>query len=231
MPRTERVARALDLIAGYPFVDLPGRMIRYSDLGLILLGEAIARLDGVDTAADVIAARVLAPLRLEQTGFNPPDPACCAPTEFDARWRNRRCQGEVHDENAAALGGIAGHAGLFSTATEVARFGQWWLDAIRRPEANPVLCEAVREQVRSGEERRGLGWARKALEGSSAGTLFSEDSFGHTGFTGTSLWVDPKRELVVALLTNRVYHGRDAEAIMAFRPALHDAICRWVDGL
>ena len=223
------MARALDLIAGCAFVDVPGRRVHYSDLGLILLGEAIARLDGVETPAGVIARRVLAPLGLTQTTFNPPTPSACPPTEFDARWRGRRCQGEVHDENAAALGGIAGHAGLFAPAVEVARFGQQWLRAVGGQAADWLPPVLAKEAVRRHADDRGLGWLLKAAAGSSAGALFSAESFGHTGFTGTSLWIDPRRALVVALLTNRVYHGRDAARIAALRPAVHDAICRAVD--
>ncbi|GAB4572293.1 MAG: hypothetical protein Kow0077_11320 [Anaerolineae bacterium] len=225
----ERMARALDLIAGYPFVGLPGQAVRYSDLGLILLGEAVRRLDGAVTLADVIAARITGPLDLTRTGYRPSDPADCAATEYDARWRGRRCRGEVHDENAAALGGIAGHAGLFSTAADVARFGQWWLEALT--EGVPALPrQFARQATRRHAGDRGLGWVLKSMEGySSAGAHLSPDSFGHTGFTGTSLWIDPDRQLVAALLTNRVYHGRDPEAITVLRPRVMDALCVWLD--
>ncbi len=231
VPRQERVARALGLIASYPFVDVPGRTVRYSDLGLILLGEAVARLEGVPTPAEAIHRRVLDPLGLERTTFNPPEPGLCPPTEFDARWRGRRCWGEVHDENAASLGGIAGHAGLFGPAGEVARFGLQWLRAVQGRAADWLPTEIARQAVQSQADGRGLGWVLKTPPPaySSAGALFSPQSFGHTGFTGTSLWIDPRRELVVALLTNRVYYGRDPQAITALRPAVHDAICRWVD--
>jgi CubicO group peptidase (beta-lactamase class C family) len=227
--RAERIQRALAYIGRQPFVDEPGNAVHYSDNGLILLGEAVARLGGAETPAEVIDGQVLAPLGLAgRIGFNPAHPERCPVTELDKRWRGRRCQGQVHDENAAALGGIAGHAGLFGSAADVARFGQAWLEAVqgRRPEWMPqaLALEATRSQV----EERGLGWVIHTESGFSCGERFGPRSFGHTGFTGTSLWIDPDRELVVALFTNRVYYGRDAEAIIAFRPAIHDAICAWM---
>jgi len=226
-----RLEKALDLIAGYPFVDEPGRAVNYSDLGLILLGEAVRRLDGAATLAETIAARVTGPLGLAQTVFNPAEAARCAPTELDARWRGRRCQGEVHDENAASLGGIAGHAGLFSTAAELARFGQQWLDAVRGRVPDWLPPSIAQEATRRQAGDRGLGWVIRPVpcEDCSAGERFSPASFGHTGFTGTSLWIDPGRELVAALLTNRVYHGRDPAAITAFRPRVHDTLCACLD--
>ncbi len=231
LSRKERIRRAIDIITSYPLVDFPGESVNYSDLGLILLGEAITRLDRAPTLAQVIQRRILNPLGLKQTGYRPEYPLLCAPTELDLRWRGRRCQGEVHDENAASLGGIAGHAGVFSTAQEVARFGLQWLHAAQGRLPNWLPGHIAQRAIQQQAGDRGLGWQIKAPEGeySSAGELFSQRSFGHTGFTGTSLWIDPERELVVALLTNRVYHGRDAAAITAFRPQVHDAICRWVD--
>lgn len=231
---SERLTKALELIADTPFVDQPGREVRYSDLGLILIGAAVARLDGAESLAAVISERVLRPNGLESVMFNPDiNTHISAPTELDMRWRGRRCLGEVHDENACSLGGIAGHAGLFGTADNVARFGVSWLDALAGNErlSQAVAQEAVREHAVTGVERRGLGWARRTPGVSSSGQYFSENSFGHTGFTGTSLWVDPQRQLVVALMTNRVYHGRDAENIIKFRKALHDAVVLYVDSL
>lgn len=226
--RNARIDLALDLIASYGYVSQPGEHVNYSDLGLITLGVACERLGGAP----------LAQLIAERTGiagvcFNPGDTpgmsALCAPTELDERWRKRRCQAEVHDENACALGGIAGHAGLFGSAEAVAALGIWWLNALAGNQ--PRLPQALaREAVRPHVENRGFGWVTFA-EDHSCGPSFSPSSFGHTGFTGTSLWVDPERELIVALLTNRVYYGRDADAIVAFRPDLHRAITSWIDAL
>ncbi len=230
-PHLARLAQALAIIAATPFADVPGRQVAYSDLNMILVGAAAARLDHTAnhqarTLADLLAQRILTPHALAETGFNPADAARCAPTEDDQRWRRYRVQGVVHDENAHALGGIAGHAGLFGTSDDVARFGLLWLDALagRGPLPQAGARAAVREQAVTGVERRGWGWALRTPGVSSSGRYFSAESFGHTGFTGTSLWIDPAREVVVALLTNRVYFGRGAEAIMAFRPAMHDAV-------
>jgi CubicO group peptidase (beta-lactamase class C family) len=260
IPRAERWARALRALCAYPFVGQPGdRVVRYSDLGLMLLGEATSRLheterrtaeyakgaegemkrENPETSApsevnlgalDVaLRARVFAPLKLDTLAFNPlqhghPRTAI-APTEDDPGWRGRRCWGEVHDENACGVGGVAGHAGLFGTARDVAAFGQAWLESDPRLNIAPdLLHRAVQEHEETGGMRRGLGWMIKAREDSSAGDLLSADSYGHTGFTGTSLWIDPARALVVACLTNRVYPGREKIGIHAFRRALHDAI-------
>jgi serine-type D-Ala-D-Ala carboxypeptidase len=230
MSFTARQAEGIHLISHYPFVDAPGHNVHYSDLGLILLGEAVARLDSQPSVAEVIENRIVGPSQLNRTGFNPRNGRECVPTEYDERWRKRRCQGEVHDENAAALGGVAGHAGLFAAADDVACFGQSWLEALAGKRWLPqrLAVDAVAEHAVSGAERRGLGWALRTTGVSSSGKYFNPNSIGHTGFTGTSLWIDPQREVVVALLTNRVYHGRDPEAIMAFRPAVHDAIAEWL---
>jgi CubicO group peptidase (beta-lactamase class C family) len=228
----DRLTRALELIGSYPFVSAIGERVNYSDLGLILLGTAVARLDDTGTLPGAIGKFASA-----ETYFNPTASARFsrwdyAPTECDTRWRNRRCWGEVHDENACALGGVAGHAGLFAPAISPLRLGQLWLDALagQVPLLPADLArEAVRDQARGGY--RGLGWVIRSPEGSSSGRYFSPSSFGHTGFTGTSLWIDPERELIVSLMTNRVYFGRDHDDILRFRPAIHDAIAQWVNAL
>ncbi len=228
----ERIHWGVQAICTYPFVYPPGERLVYSDLGIILLGEAVARLTGqrLDMALRTL---VLDPLGMAGAGFRPLDmpgreeASRCVPTEWCA-WRQRRLRGEVHDENAAGLGGVAGHAGLFATAAHVAQLGQmmlhegsWEGAQLLSPEA---VREMTREQARFGDEVRGLGWMRRSAKGASSGRHFGPESFGHTGYTGTSLWVDPDRQLVVSLMTNRVYYGRDPEAIAAFRPAVHDAV-------
>lgn len=227
--RTQRLAAIYDC---YGFAYPPGQRTVYSDLGLILLGEATARLAGVPLDAYVRQA-VLTPLGLADTTYNPlahgiPQ-SRLVPTEFCA-WRRRRCVGEVHDENAASLGGVAGHAGLFSTAWEVAVLGQTYLNGgsygSARILARQTVAKMTRVQVNLGDNPRGLAWLQRSREGSSSGQWFGPRSYGHTGFTGTSLWVDPDRALIVALLTNRVYYGRDPQGIARFRPELHDTIVK-----
>jgi CubicO group peptidase (beta-lactamase class C family) len=231
--RNRRVAAIHDR---YGFAFPPGQRMIYSDLGVILLGEAVARLAGISLEAYLRRA-VLDPLGLSQTTFNPLAHGVSAqrivPTEFCA-WRQRRCVGEVHDENAASLGGVAGHAGLFSTAWEVAVLGQTYLNGgtygdagILSPE---TVAEMTREQVNFDDNPRGLGWLQRSQGWSSSGRFFSSHSYGHTGFTGTSLWVDPMCELVVVLLTNRVYFGRDPAGIVGFRPRLHDVVMEAIRG-
>jgi CubicO group peptidase (beta-lactamase class C family) len=152
-----------------------------------------------------------------------------APTELDLRWRQRRVWGEVHDETACALGGVAGHAGLFSTAMDVAQFGQAWLqDPAQLGVDEDLAKQALSQQACTDDVRRGLGFVIKSLVNASAGDLFSPRSFGHTGFTGSTLWVDPDRRLVVSCLTNGIHAGRADHAPHAFRRELHDLIAQSV---
>ncbi|HXW77245.1 MAG TPA: serine hydrolase, partial [Candidatus Eremiobacteraceae bacterium] len=150
-------------------------------------------------------------------------------TERDA-WRGRLLQGEVHDENCWSMGGVSGHAGLFATAAEVAELAEAYrcggtVDGARIVSRHAALL-ATRECARDADERRGLGWALKIEGRQSCGSLFTRSSFGHTGYTGTSVWVDPARELTVVLLTNRVYMTRDPIPILDLRAAVHDAIAQ-----
>lgn len=236
--RIERWAKALQALCAYPFVGQPGEgVVRYSDLGLMLLGEAASRLHGTPGNLEaVVEARVCKPLALTQITYNPLQQGYArqhiAPTEDDPGWRGRRCWGDVHDENASGVGGVAGHAGVFGTARDVAALGQAWLDRDARLGINPdLMASAVCEQAETAGMRRGLGWLLKSHSDSPAGDLVHSDAYGHTGFTGTSLWVDPSRQLVIAVLTNRVYPGREKPGIHAFRRAIHDAIVQIVDEL
>ncbi|MCY3914774.1 MAG: serine hydrolase [Chloroflexi bacterium] len=227
-----RWRRGLQAMVDFPFAGNIGDAVRYTDIGIMLLGEAVARLHGsrLDLAVNDL---VLKPLGLGSFTYNPMLNGVprerIAPTELDNHWRQRRAWGEVHDENACGLGGIAGHAGLFSTARDVARFGQAWLAGDQRLAISAELRRQATSQQASGQFRLGLGWMLKAERDSSAGDLYSANSYGHTGFTGASLWIDPDRELVSAVLTNRVYHGRADEGIHAFRRALHDLIVESID--
>jgi CubicO group peptidase (beta-lactamase class C family) len=149
-----------------------------------------------------------------------------APTEFDKNLRMRLVQGEVHDENAFAIGGVSGHAGVFSTAPDLAAFCQMILNggvyAHQRILKRATIAQFTAPQQLSGGLRT-LGWA-VPTEGGSSGHYFGAHSFGHTGFTGTSIWIDPDKQLFVVLLTNRVHPTRENMKIAQVRPALHDAV-------
>ena len=211
----------------------PGAHVVYSDIGLILLGLAVEQLAGqrLDRAVHDL---VIAPLGLAHTGYLPLEdgapPPNIAPTEF-CTWRNRRIVGQVHDENAYGLGGIAGHAGIFSTAGDVARFGQMYLDHGGSLLSATTVAEMTVEQSSEHGVSRGLGFLLWSADPAASSHPFSPNAFGHTGFTGTSLWIDPARELVVALLTNEVYHGRADRKIGQLRVDVHQAIVDAVDAL
>ncbi len=206
-----------------------GSQVKYSDLGLILLGEILERVAG--EPLDVfVRRRVFEPLGMGDTLFRPGPELIqrIAPTEMDP-WRGRVVRGEVHDENAHALGGVAPHAGLFSTAGDLARFAQMMVNGGVFEHRRIISREVVRTFTRKAGvagSSRALGWDTKSPEKSSAGSLFSADSYGHTGFTGTSIWIDPERQLFVILLTNRVHPSRDNILIRKVRPAVADAVVR-----
>lgn len=221
--RAQAEALALSTFFSYPI----GTQIVYSDIGLILLGLAVAQLTGQDLAT-AVRNLVLAPLELTQTRYLPIGAQACAPEQAapteQCQWRQRRIVAEVHDENAARLGGVSGHAGLFSTAGDVARFGQMFLEG-GAPLLQPdTVAEMQRTQAQNGDLRRGLGFLLWSPDPEASSNPFSPNAFGHTGFTGTSLWIDPERDLVVALLTNEVYHGRVNRRIGPLRVAVHKAI-------
>ncbi|HXX43893.1 MAG TPA: glycoside hydrolase family 3 N-terminal domain-containing protein [Candidatus Acidoferrales bacterium] len=210
-----------------PLISEPGTHIQYSDVGLILLGEIIQRLTG--QSLDAFAKQsIFSVLGMDRSMFNPPRRLRqdIAPTEMDSDYRKRMVWGEVHDENAWAMGGVAGHAGLFSTAPDIAVFAQMILNGGIYGHDRLLSRAVVRQfttRVTIGDSARTLGWDIPT-EPSSSGRYFSAASFGHTGFTGTSLWIDPQRKLFVVLLTNRVHPTRSNEKIRQIRPALHDAI-------
>lgn len=220
----ERRAAGLAAICSNRFVARPGQEFHYSDLGFMLLGEAASRLHGAPLDV-VMRAFIGDPLGLESVTYTPVRAGVprerIAPTSMDEDWRGRRCWGEVEDENAAGLGGVAGHAGLFATAHEVARFGVAWLQSDPRLRMARYRSAATTDQVPQPGAGRGLGWS---VQPADLVAPFGPYAFGHTGFTGTSLVVDPEHDLVVALLTNRVYAGRTHAGIDALRLELHRTI-------
>ncbi len=205
----------------------PGTKEVYSDLGIILMAEIMERLTG-RPLDDLAKTYIFSPLGMKDTTFRPAKNLWpwIAPTEFDRNLRNRLVQGEVHDENAFAMGGVSGHAGAFSTAPDLAAFCQMLLNggvyAHRRILKRATITQFTAPQSLSNGTRT-LGWA-VPTEGSSSGHYFSAHGFGHTGFTGTSIWIDPDRQLFVVLLTNRVNPTRENQKIAQIRPALHDAV-------
>lgn len=216
--------RVLDLVASSP-VSGGGEAV-YSDLGYILAGEAIAHRAG-EPIDEVVRREVIAPLGLgalhsRGVGERWRDGEV-APTER-CPWRGRVVQGEVHDENAYAMGGVAGHAGLFGTAAALAALGRACLDGLRGEGGwlGPELIEAMIAPRAGGSHR--LGWDGVSPGASSSGRHFGPRVFGHLGFTGTSLWCDPELDVAVALVTNRVHPSRASVGIRALRPRVHDAI-------
>ena len=236
-----------------PLTADPGSRAEYSDVGFIILGEALERLTG--ESLDMFCQReIFGPLAMANTGFNPPSavrskipptaderdeqcgagaparemqtpakPTGVSPTVSRSTFRQRIIQGEVQDENAFVLGGVAGHAGLFSTAEELAIFAQTFLaggSPILRPETISLFTR--RESEPAGTSRA-LGWDTPSSP-SQSGKYFGARSCGHLGYTGTSLWIDPDRQLSITLLTNRTWPACSNQAIKQVRPIFHDAI-------
>ena len=205
-------------------VAAPGARAEYSDVGFTLLGEVLARQAGL--ALDLFARQeIFTPLGMAHTRFNPPPEwkPRIPPTEDDRTFRKRIIQGEVNDENASVMGGVAGHAGVFAPAIDIARFAECMLRGgapILKPETVQLFTRRVESPAGSS---CALGWDTPSPPASS-GTHFSAASFGHLGFTGTSLWIDPARQLSVTLLTNRTWPNRMSQAIRQVRPLVHDAI-------
>jgi serine-type D-Ala-D-Ala carboxypeptidase len=200
----------------------------YSDIGAILLGKIVERVSG--EPLDVYLARhVFAPLGMRDTRYRPPASELprIAPTEQDP-WRGRHLRGEVHDENAAALGGVSGHAGLFSTAHDLDRLARVYLNGGALDGARLASAATIRQFTTvwdSTFSSRALGW--DTPEGnSSAGHFIRRPAFGHTGFTGTSLWIAPQHDLYVLLLTNRVNPTREHSRVGPARVAVADAAMR-----
>ena len=209
----------------------PGERMVYSDMGAITLTAILEKVHG--TTIDRIFARdVAAPLGLTRSRFTPPGSwrDVIPPTEFDP-WRGRMLHGEVHDENTGRLDGLSGHAGLFASADDLLRFGEWALaGALTRPGAAAIAPPAsfatwTLKQDRPVGSSRALGWDTPSGR-SSAGTLMSARSYGHTGYTGTSIWTDPTRELIVILLTNRVHPTRVTPQFTPLRPLIADAVVK-----
>jgi CubicO group peptidase (beta-lactamase class C family) len=226
--RARKKSHVIEEALALPLEEPPGSKVVYSDVGFILLGEILERV--ARTALDALSRReIFEPLGMASTCFNPPPDfqPRIAPTEQDDTFRHRLICGEVHDENAWVMGGVAGHAGLFGTAGDLAAFCQFMLNGGRFDERQLIRPETIQEFTRAGPGGegfpRGLGWDKPSPP-SSSGRYFSESSYGHLGYTGTSIWIDPEKQLFVVLLTNRVHPTRSNEAIKQVRPAIHDAV-------
>jgi CubicO group peptidase (beta-lactamase class C family) len=207
-----------------PLTAALGARAEYSDIGFIILGVALERL--TDESIDAFCQReIFGPLGMAHTTFNPAQAMkdYIPPTADDRSFRHRVIQGEVQDENASVLGGVAGHAGLFSTVGDLAIFAHAMLNG-----GHPILRASTidlftrRESAPEGSSRA-LGWDTPSMP-SQSGKYFSARSFGHLGYTGTSLWIDRERQLSITLLTNRTWPDCHNQAIKRVRPALHDAV-------
>jgi CubicO group peptidase (beta-lactamase class C family) len=212
-----------------PLTADPGFRAEYSDIGFILLGEVLQQLTGLPFD-QFCQSEIFAKLNLKHTIFNPPAnlKLLIPPTEDDRTFRRRLIQGEVNDENASVMGGVAGHAGCFSTAPDVSIFAQCMLDGgtpLVRPETIAIF---TRRQDFPPATSRALGWDTPS-QPSQSGKYFSTRAYGHLGYTGTSLWIDPERQLSVTLLTNRTWPNRGSQAIKQIRPAFHDAVIEAID--
>jgi CubicO group peptidase (beta-lactamase class C family) len=215
-------ARAISAIANLELEYKPGTRVVYSDLGFIVLGLLLERLT-TKSLAELAQDEIFKPLDLKRTFFNPEaamqtgiaasetgnayERGMCADSEAanQTNWRAELIWGQVHDGNAYFLGGFAGHAGLFSTARETLRLANQFL-ANQTKLLKPVTCELFRRNMTAGlDEARSFGWQLAETKDSAAGPDLPRDSFGHSGFTGTSCWIDPARERVFILLTNRTH--------------------------
>lgn len=216
LPLNERAGtaeQARELVLTEPLRYEPGGRVVYSDLNAMLLGWLIERVSGVPLDTFVLQ-RVYQPAGMTETRFRPPRSLWgrIAPVGL---WRGYVIAGRLHDQNAVRLGGVSGHAGLYSTGADLARYAQLLLNGGQTPAGDYVVQpETVREFTRRRPGNRSLGWEmRDTTTQENTGSLLSSAAYGHGGFTGTSIWIDPQRDLFVIVLTNRVFAPRTRRSI------------------
>ena len=208
----------------------PGSNYKYSDLGFILLKNIIERTNRSDF--DRLASRwIYRPLNMKNTYFNPTIDKVrnIVPTEYDSVYRKRLIKGEVHDENTHLIGGVSGHAGLFSNAGDIAIFAKLFLNEgvwLGKRHFNKSTVRKFTKKQNLPNSDYAIGWDTPALSGSSAGDFFSNQSFGHLGFTGTSVWADKKNKIIIILLTNRVHPSRKKGGIYNVRRKFHNEVMK-----
>ncbi|WP_458120218.1 serine hydrolase domain-containing protein [Paenibacillus sp. Z6-24] len=243
------IPEVIEEISQMPPAYTAGQARVYSDPGFMLLGELFTRITGL-TLAEGAARSIFDPLQMKHSLFTPgkSKTAAIAATEYDT-YTGTYLQGIVHDENARALGGICGHAGLFSTAGDLLRYAQYWLEAMTHTApiiplqlskersatvlslSNQLVEEAISTQTPALPGiRRGLGWVLQGDETDVSGPCLSSTAFGHTGFTGTSIQIDPRQQLAIVLLTNRVHYGRQ-QSIQQLRRDFHTAVSKALSDL
>ena len=235
-PSHDRREEFYALIARLPPSTPPGCRVQYSDLGFIILGALVEALSGMPLE-QFCSEQIFTPLGLHSTEYREvkrPDAAEAIPSDAQqyaatevCPWRRRLLRGEVHDENASAMGGVAGHAGLFATALDLFRFVSTLfrcLDKMSTFLSPHMILTFTQRQGIPSSSTWAVGWDTPSAEGSTAGRYFSAQSIGHTGFTGTSLWIDLARRVTVICLTNRVHPSRYRSHLKRFRPRLHDCI-------
>ncbi|HOX20959.1 MAG TPA: serine hydrolase domain-containing protein [Gemmatimonadales bacterium] len=207
-----------------PLDTLPGARFTYSDIGAILLTQAVESVYG-ERIDSLLARRLFTPLGMRSTAYNPPVAWLprVAPTEFDSL-RNRMIRGQVHDENAWRMDGVSGHAGIFSTGDDLLTFGEWW---VAHASDSVVHAFTVPQHLPPGSPRA-LGWEVPTADNTGSGYL-SAGSVGHTGFTGTSIWMDPARQVVIVVLANRVHPTRANERFAGVRRGVGDRVLLALD--
>ena len=232
VPTGKRKQKVREWILASSLLFSPGSKELYSDLGFILLEWIIERKTG-RPLDQYLREQLYGPLGVRGLFlYDASRPPSAEKAEFAATeacpWRKRVLQGEAHDENAYAMGGYSGHAGLFGTATDVGAIGNFLLRCYNGSERELLRPDTVQTFFSRQREARdatwALGWDTPSPQGSSTGSYFSEKSVGHLGFTGTSIWMDLDKQVVVILLTNRVHLSRKNDKIKAFRPMLHDCV-------
>ena len=221
----------LSLAFKVPLLADPGTHAEYSDIGFIILGVLLETIAG--EPLDIFCTReVFGPLKMKSTCFRPPERLHnqIPPTRDDRTFRHRIIQGEVHDENASVMNGVSGHAGAFGNTADLMSFAASLRGYGRQLFQRETIALFTRRQASPAKTSRALGWDTPSPP-SQSGQYFSHSSFGHLGYTGTSLWIDGEREIGVALLTNRTWPDNESKLIKQFRPAFHDAVMEELLGI
>ena len=219
-----------DIVSKQNLLFEPGSEFKYSDLGMILLMDIAEKITG-RTFSDLVQSWILNPLNMKNSYFNPPVNILdvIPPTEIDNLYRNKIVKGFVHDENAFLMGGVSGHAGLFSNSYDIAKYAQTMINFGIYNGSRVFNSYSIKKTTKKQNTPYGsdyaLGWDTPSIKGnSSAGDFFSKGSYGHLGFTGTSLWVDPNQKIIIILLTNRTYPTRDKLGMHKLRRDFHNEI-------